>query len=134
MLTFKQYITEVSRSDERAINLVKYLEKRQKTPNRIRQPKVGFDSVRNLHWDEYNSKIRSIPINKIKTLQGTIQPSSVIHHIKNKTKEPIKVVQHGAEYYIQDGNNRTFARKILGLKKIKAQVHQGWKTNSIFNT
>tara|TARA_R110000868_G_scaffold94607_5_gene260962 strand:- start:1180 stop:1563 length:384 start_codon:yes stop_codon:yes gene_type:complete len=124
MLSFQQFIIETIRSKERAANLVDKIVSRQGSSIAMKQK--NEKDVPRYEWNDYESKLRYVPISKIKTIQSYVKRKDLKYQIHASNHDPIKLVKVGNDYMVHDGNHRLMAHKLLGLKKIKAHVHQGW--------
>lgn len=132
MKTFKEFLTEVVRSKDRAKKLVQYIADR-KGGDENQIPFRNYHSVfldpthpSDKHAFEYQGK-KTLKVKDIYPGQGHFSQTGVNHHLNNKhTKGEITVVHHKGEHIIYDGHHRFLAHKLLGKKTITAHVY---KTN-----
>jgi hypothetical protein len=133
MKTLKQ-IREAVRTPERAIKVLdrisrmkKFRDADQGKAKQIRplSRHVSHDELyKNRHFDSDNSGVQDIELNKL----GSHQDSVDVHRVKERIKDldtdkAITVFKKGGKHYVQDGNHRVAAHRLLGKKTIKAWTY-----------
>lgn len=71
------------------------------------------------------SKVLTIPIDDIETLQGYLHRPKILSMLRNEqglTAEKPTVVEQDGKYYLVDGNHRVSTMKLLGKTSVEALV------------
>ncbi len=124
---------EAKRTDDRAWNLANKIVDRQNLGNRTyfaqNHTPLKSSPVLHLHWSP-KARLKTIPLNKIKTIQRRIELRNLKQSFDDKDEHPIRVVHDGEHYHIQDDNHRVMRERLRGNTHIKAYVHNGWYSKS----
>ena len=134
MLSFKEYLAEVKRSDSRALKLGSYIADRWWSGHRI-QFKGADEPSRASHFSRKWSapvvfgpdprmKPREVDTASLRASQpGTSWDADYAQRVKFKDDQPIRVMKKDGKKYIMQGHHRFMAAKLKGEKKMKAFVY-----------
>jgi hypothetical protein len=147
--SFKQFVLEVKRGDDRALKLHSYLVKRSdrdgphpmgpgylpmKLHKDLKAHKREFEKVAskamNKHrdisklWNKKNSSLENLDIKTVHQTQGWIGIRNREDYDRTKNNEdPINVFRWKGQHYVIDGHHRWHRHRLTGKTHIQGRVH-----------
>lgn len=139
MKSFKQYLMEVARDEDRAAYLLNYLHMKRYVQDRNSlgdqmhnllppiksRPDIGMDAFRGRDY-RYKPEVRDIPTDSMVSNQHHVSAEIVEKKIYGKIKEHVPeipwAIHENGKHIILDGNHRANEAKLMGRKTMKALV------------